>query len=92
MKALKPSMKENKRYLLVKGVGPKENVEKAILEFCGILGYSKASPNLIKSSKDYAIFSVNREALNEVRAAICVWPKKMFVERVSGTLKGLGKR
>ena len=40
MKALKPSAKENKRYLLVRGNNLKENIPKAIKDFIGVLGVS----------------------------------------------------
>ncbi len=91
MKSLKPSMRENKRYLLVKGKNLKENIEKAILDFIGVLGMSKTGLGFIKSRKDSAIISINREMVDSVRASLCVWPEKMAVERVSGTLRGLGK-
>jgi len=89
MKPLKPSMRENKRYLLVRGKNLKENVEKAILEFIGVLGMSKVGLAFIKSDKNSAIISVNREMVDSVRASLCIWPDKMSVEKVSGTLKGL---
>ena len=82
-------MRENKRYLLVKGKNLRENIEKAILNFIGVLGMSKTGFGFVKSGKDHIIISVNREMLNSVRASLCVWPEKMTVERVSGTLKGL---
>ena len=91
MKSLKPSMRENKRYLLVKGKNLRENIEKAILEFVGVLGMSKAGLSFIRSGKDSAVISVNREAVNSVRASLVVWPEEMRVVKVSGTLKGLGK-
>ena len=82
-------MRENKRYLLVKGkVG---DVEKAILDFVGVLGMSKTGLGWIKKDKNSAVISVNREAVNSVRASLCVWPEKMIVEKVSGTLRGLGR-
>ncbi|MCK5043883.1 hypothetical protein KAR52_02690 [Candidatus Pacearchaeota archaeon] len=92
MKPLKPSMKENKRYLLVRGKNLKENIEKAILEFVGVLGMSKVGLFWIKKNADSAIISVNREMVDSVRASLCVWPDKMDVEKVSGTLKGLRKK
>jgi len=93
MKSLKPSMRENKRYLLVKGKNLGENIEKAILNFIGVLGMSKVGINWIEKNKNSAIISVNREAVNSVRASLCVWNEKMKVEKVSGTLKGLrGKK
>jgi len=91
MKPLKPSMRENKRYLLVRGENLKENIEKAILEFAGILGMSKIGLGVIKSEKNTSIISVNRKAVDLVRASLVVFPEKMVVERVSGTLKGLKK-
>jgi RNase P/RNase MRP subunit POP5 len=87
MKSLRPTLREKKRYLLVKG-NPND-IEKAILDFIGILGMSKAALAFIKKEKDSAIISINREALNEVRASLVVWPEKLEVARVSGTLKGL---
>lgn len=89
MKALRPSMKEKKRYLLIAGKELRKNVEKAILDFIGVWGMSKTGLEFIKDNKDSAIICVNREMINSVRAALCVWPKKIEVKRVSGTLKGL---
>ena len=93
MNALKPSMKEDKRYLLVKGKNLKENIPKAIKDFTGILGMSKASLEFIKiKNNENAIISINREALNNVRASFVVCQERIEVLRVSGTLKGLGKK
>jgi len=92
MKSLKPSMREKKRYLLVKGENLKENVEKAILEYVGVLGFSKASPNWIEIKKDFGIVSVNRKSVDFVKASFVIFEKKLEVVKVSGTLKGLGKR
>ena len=91
MKPLIPSHKENKRYLLIKGKNLKQNVEKAILEFTGILGLSKTGLSFIKSENDKAIICINRESINHVRASFAVFPEKIEVKKVSGTLKGLGK-
>jgi len=91
MKSLKPSMREKKRYLLVRGKNLKTNIEKAILEFIGVLGMSKVGLSFIKSEAGYSIISVNREMIDSVRASLCVWPEKIKVEKVSGTLRGLGK-
>ena len=89
MKSLKPSMRENKRYLLVEGKELRKNVEKAILDFIGVLGFSKAGLDWIKIGESSAIISVNREAVDSVRASLAVWPKKIEVKKVSGTLRGL---
>lgn len=90
MKPLKPSMRENKRYFLVKGKNLKFNIEDAILKFTGALGLSKTGIFFVQEKEDYAIISVNRESVNLVRASICIHPEKMSVEKVSGTLKSLG--
>ena len=92
MKSLKPSMRENKRYLLIRGQNLTNNVEKAILDFIGILGMSKTGLKFIKSNQNSAIIAVNREMLDSVRACLCVFPEKISVERVSGTLRGIGQK
>ena len=89
MKPLKPSARERKRYLLVRGENLKTNIPKAIQEFIGVLGMSKTSLSFIKSDEDYAVICINREMLDKVRASLCVWPEKMEVKKVSGTLAGL---
>jgi RNase P/RNase MRP subunit POP5 len=89
MKSLKPTMREKKRYLLVKGSNLRENIEKSVLDFIGVLGMSKAGLEFIKSGNDSAIIAVNRESVNHVRASFAVWPEKIDVKRVSGSLKGL---
>lgn len=93
MKSLIPSHKENKRYLLVHGKNLKQNVEKAILEFSGILGMSKCGLNFISSDSknNSAIISINREAVDLTRASFAVFSEKIEVSKVSGTLKGLRK-
>ncbi|MEK6925891.1 MAG: Rpp14/Pop5 family protein [Nanoarchaeota archaeon] len=90
MQPLKPSMKENMRYLYVKG--KIDDIEKAILDFIGVLGMSKSSLLWIKKEKDYAIIGVNRESVNKVRASFAVWHEEIKVVRVSGTLKGLREK
>jgi len=91
MKPLKPSAREKNRYLLIRGKMLKENVEKAVFDFIGVLGMSKAGLRWIKTQKSSAIISVSRESLNHVRASFAVWPEKIDVIRVSGSIKGLGK-
>ena len=72
-----------------KGKSLKEDVEKSVYEFIGVLGMSKASLAWIKTDKDWAIISINRESLNHVRASFAASSYDIKVERVSGTLKGL---
>ncbi|MEX0920232.1 MAG: hypothetical protein WDZ69_01475 [Candidatus Pacearchaeota archaeon] len=87
MKSLKPSAREKKRYLLVRGKA--NEIEKAILEGIGVLGISKVGLNWIKSGKDSTIISTNRESVDSVRACFAIWPGNLEVRKVSGTLKGL---
>ena len=87
MKPLKPSARERKRYLLLQGQNLKVNVEKSILDFIGVLGLSRAGLRWIKPS----VLSINRESLNHVRASFTVWPEKIKIVKVSGSIKGLGK-
>ncbi len=82
-------MRENKRYLLVVGKNLRENVEKAIFDFIGVLGMSKCGLGFVKNESGSAIIYVNREMLNEVRASFAVFPERIEVKNVSGTLKGL---
>jgi len=92
VKSLKPSLRENKRYLFVKGRNLKSNIEESILGFIGILGMSSTGLEWIKTGKDSMIISVNREMIDSVRASFTVFKEKITVEKVSGTLKGLGKK
>jgi len=92
MKPLKPSARENKRYLAVKGNDLSRNkIEGIILEFIGVLGMAKAGMSFVSVEKNKAIICVNREAVNSIRASFAVSPENIEVIRVSGTLKGLGK-
>ncbi len=88
MKALIPSHKENKRYLLLKGNNLKEEVYHAIKDFIGVLGLSEVSLKWIKKN----VLSINRKSLDKVRASFALWPKKIEVIKVSGTLKSLSKK
>ena len=82
-KNLKPSMRENKRYLLIEGNMAKEEIEKAILDYVGILGWAKACPVFVSHN----ILAVNRQEVDKIKASLEL--AKIRVKRVSGTLKGL---
>jgi len=87
MKALKPSHREKKRYLLVKGAGvSKKSIDDAILEYVGVLGYAEASPQVIKSSKGSVVLAVNRGSLERVRAGFLMSGKDLQVVKVSGAV------
>jgi len=85
-KKLKPSLRENKRYLLVNG--SKKDVEEAILDYIGILGFSQCGIKWVKND----ILAINRNMVDKVRASMAASSKALSVLRVSGTLKGLGKK
>ncbi len=89
MKALKPAHRENKRYLLVRGKDIKKNVNYSIKDFIGVLGLSKAALSWIEDKGNSGIICINRESLEHVRASFAVWPEKIEVVKVSGTVKGL---
>lgn len=83
---LKPSMRDNRRYLIIDGEN--EKIEKAILDYIGILGFAKAAYVKVDSSGGKTVGAVRRESLNDVRAALAL--AGISVEKVSGTLRGLG--
>lgn len=90
MRNLKPSHREKKRYLLVEGKdSTKEKIEKSILDYIGILGFAKASPQLIKKTSKGLILAINRKELDKVRASFLLSDKKIQIKMVSGTLKSL---
>ncbi|MBS3092856.1 hypothetical protein J4466_05560 [Candidatus Pacearchaeota archaeon] len=88
LKPLKPSMKENKRYLLLKGSFSKSDVEEAVLKYIGILGYAKAAPMWVSDR----ILAVNRKEVDKVRASFVLSKGKIEVAKVSGTIRGLRKK
>ncbi len=89
MLKLKPSARESKRYLLLKG--EKDKIEKAILDYIGILGWTKANPFFVKKSKSNYILAVNRKEIDKIRGAFAITSDEIKVLKVSGTLKGLQK-
>jgi RNase P/RNase MRP subunit POP5 len=91
MKSLKPSHRERKRYLLIKGKdADKEKIDEVILEFMGVLGYAEASPVIINQEKNQVVLAVNTKSLNKIRASFMMNNKDLKIVKVSGTLKGLG--
>ena len=90
MKSLKPSHRENKRYVLVKGNDAnKKTIEEVILEFIGVLGYAEASPQIVKNNENSVILAVNTGSLDKIRASFMVSGKELNIVKVSGTLKTL---
>ena len=90
MKPLKPSHREKKRYLLVKGKDTnKKNIDEAVLDYIGALGYGEASPQIIKSSKESVILAINRGGLDKIRASFVISGKDIKIVKVSGSVRGV---
>lgn len=85
---LKPSARQKRRYLLIEAKS-KESVEKAVLDYVGVLGWARASPFFVSEKGEEIIVAINREELDEIRAAFGLAGIKTI--RVSGTIKGLSK-
>ena len=89
---IKPSAKIKRRYLLIQA-SSKEDVEKTMLEYLGVLGWAKATPVFVqplkKNLQQSYILSVDRKELSNIRAAFELSHDKIKIIRVSGTLKGL---
>ena len=90
MQKLKPSARTSKRYLLLRG--KKEEIEKAILDYIGILGWAKANPRFVSKKNSGQVLAVNRKEIDKVRGAFAITADKIDVLKVSGTLKGLDKK
>lgn len=91
---LLPSLKEKKRYLVVlikarSGEKAKKAVDKALLEFLGILGYAEVGPMVMemgkKNSDFYCVLSINRSCVDKVKAAFSLVGVRCV--GVSGSLK-----
>ena len=87
---MKPSERIKVRYVLIEAEN-RESVEKAILDYIGILGWARATPFFVKENGKRIILSVSRKEIDNIRAAFELCKDKIRVLRVSGTLKGLGK-
>ena len=82
----KPTGRIKKRYIFLEG--KKEDIEKAIMDYLGILGYARAAPQFVQGKEAKLILSIDRKELSNVRAAFELYGN-IKVKRVSGTLKGL---
>ncbi len=86
----KSSQRRKQRYLLLEAEN-KEEVQRAIVDYIGILGWAKAAPFFVKEDGKKIILAINRKEIDNVRAAFEVSDSNIKVLRVSGTLKGLKK-
>jgi len=85
---LKPSARAKKAYILLEAKSRCE-VEKVVLDYIGILGWTKASPIFVEGGKKEGriILAVNRDEINEIRAAFEASNLGIKVLKVSGTIK-----
>lgn len=83
---LKPAARDNRRYFLIES-DSEEKIEKAIFDYIGILGFSKAAYLTVENKNGRIIGSCLRESLNDVLAALALAGLK--VTKVSGSLKKL---
>jgi RNase P/RNase MRP subunit POP5 len=85
---LRPSVRDNRRYMLI-DCKDNEKIERAILDYTGILGLAKSAYLFVKIKGNKVIGSCLRESLNSVLASLAFEGIKVL--KVSGTLKGLVK-
>ena len=85
---LKPSAKDNRRYLIINETDNKK-IEKAIFDYIGILGFAKSGYLQVKKENGKIIGSVKREEIEKVKAALTL--AGISILRISGTLRGLEK-
>ena len=91
---LKPSARINRRYFLI-NEDFEEGIKKIIIDYIGILGWAKAAPVFVKEVKGLngkIVLAINRGEINNFRAAFELSNSNIKILKVSGTLKGLGKR
>jgi RNase P/RNase MRP subunit POP5 len=83
----KPAQRIKRRYILFENTN-REEIEKIILDYLGILGWAKAIPVFVERKKGL-ILAVERKSVDNVRAAFEMCDNKIKIKKVSGTLKGL---
>ncbi len=84
---LLPSARDNRRYFFM-NCDDKKKIENAILEYIGVLGFSK-SAFMFLDVEGKLIGSCLREGLENVRASLA-W-KGIKIQKVSGTIAGLNR-
>ena len=85
---LLPSARDSRRYFLMNSED-EEKIERAILEYIGVLGFSKSAFMFVKNPNNKLIGSCVRESLESVRASLA-W-KGIKIQKVSGTIAGLSR-
>jgi len=88
---IKPSARINRRHLLIEARNRTE-IEEAILEYVGALGWAKAAPVFVEGEwLGKIVLSIDRKEVDNVRGAFEMSNRRIKVIRVSGTLKGLAR-
>ena len=82
---LMPSQRDNRRYFFM-NCEDRNKIEGAILDYIGVLGYSKSAFMFVDKDKKI-IGSCLRESLEGVRASLA-W-KGIKIQKASGTIAGL---
>lgn len=85
----KSSARIKKRYIET-GVSDLVSVKKALIEYLGVNGWAKASPQFFHRDGK-VIIAIRREMIDDVRAGLELANPLIKVKNVSGTLKGLEK-
>ena len=87
-----PSARTKRVYILLEAKS-RSDVEKAVLDYIGILGWAKASPVFVDGGKKEGrmVLAIDRKEIVDVRAAFEASPLKIKTIKASGTIKGLSK-
>jgi len=83
-----PAARDNRRYFYMNSED-KGKIEKAILDYVGILGFSKSAFMFVETPEKKVVGSCLRESLEDVRASLAF--ARIKIQKVSGTIKGLSK-
>lgn len=87
---MKPTLKEKRRYILIRSLEGNlrwEDIKKAIKDFLGDVGLAKANPKVMEKGKNYIILRVRHDMVDGVRASLVLLDTLLSVPRVSGTIK-----
>lgn len=87
LKIILSTMRENRRYLLMKA--ERKKVERSLLRFLGELGWAKANPIFVPA-ENHIILSISHIMLDDVRAGLEL--SGIRVIGVSGTINKLKEK
>jgi RNase P/RNase MRP subunit POP5 len=82
---LLPSARDNRRYFVCNSQD-KEKIERAILDYIGVLGFARANFMFLEVAGK-VLGSCKRESLEDIRASLA-W-RGIKIQKVSGTIAGL---